>query len=251
MDLLNHQAIQAKATLREALAAHNGDPHHPHVQDAIAHLTTLSPTPNPAHNTDLLMGNWRLISAPSFPDGEQRSDGSYVYTLGRLAFNMFQPQDLKVVINQVLQPVFPIAGGEQHTHNIEVEFTTLSPDIAPLSGVVRNLAVCWPYSDNVLQVWFTGGVLEPTEDTDLKQWQATFGNSSAPPRPNGLKNWFQGLLLKLMFGLVPPEAMNAETGRVEFQMTRSRKGMLTLLYLDDELRITRGQKETVLVCERC
>ncbi|MEQ8957811.1 MAG: PAP/fibrillin family protein [Coleofasciculus sp. C2-GNP5-27] len=33
-------------------------------------------------------------------------------------------------------------------------------------------------------------------------------------------------------------------------MKRSPKGKLELLYLDEELRITRGEKGTVLVCER-
>jgi hypothetical protein len=44
--------------------------------------------------------------------------------------------------------------------------------------------------------------------------------------------------------------MDAETGRIEFQMKRSPKGALDILYLDEELRITKGQKETVLVCDR-
>ncbi len=33
-------------------------------------------------------------------------------------------------------------------------------------------------------------------------------------------------------------------------MKRSPKGRLEVLYLDEELRITKGEKGTVLVCER-
>jgi len=33
-------------------------------------------------------------------------------------------------------------------------------------------------------------------------------------------------------------------------MKRSPKGKLELLYLDEELRITRGEKGTVVVCEQ-
>ncbi|MEO0825067.1 MAG: PAP/fibrillin family protein [Cyanobacteria bacterium J06635_15] len=246
----SQERIEAKQALREALAAHGGDPHNPVVMTAIAHLATLNPTPAPAHNTDLLDGNWRLISAPSFPDGEQRADGTYVYTLGRLAFNMFQPKDLKVLINQVSQPVFPIDAGVQRTHDIVVDFSTLNEEVSPLRGVVRNLGICEPSSDTALRVWFTGGVLEPATGQDLQEWQSIFGDPTAPSRSSSLGEWFQGLFLKIMFGLVPPEGMATDTGRVEFQMTRSPKGILTLLYLDDELRITQGQKETVLVCER-
>lgn len=58
------------------------------------------------------------------------------------------------------------------------------------------------------------------------------------------------MVLKFMFGLVKPEAMNPKTGEVSFTMKRSPKGHLRVLYLDEELRITRGEKGTVLVCER-
>ena len=44
--------------------------------------------------------------------------------------------------------------------------------------------------------------------------------------------------------------MNPETGEVAFAMKRSPKGSLEIIYLDEELRITRGNKGTVVVCER-
>lgn len=47
-----------------------------------------------------------------------------------------------------------------------------------------------------------------------------------------------------------PQGINPQTGQVSFQMRRSPKGKLAILYLDEELRITRGEKGTVLVCER-
>jgi len=240
--------ISAKRALREAIAIHQGDPSHGVVAGAIADLATLNPTPAPARDP-FLEGYWRLISAPSFPDGELQADGRYVYSLGRLAFNMFPPQDLKVVINQVFQPVLPIAGTGQHTHDILVHFTTLGDDFPPLRGIVRNLGVCEPGSDTALKVQFTGGILEPADDTDRQQWQAIF---ERPVASGGLslKAWFQRLLLQWMFGLVRPKGMAADSGRMEFTVKRSPKGSLEVLYLDDELRITKGQKETVLICDR-
>lgn len=239
-----------KGDLRAALTTHDGDPHHPIVTDIIENLATLNPTPIPTQNSQLLDGNWQLISAPIFPDGKRLADGTYCYTLGRLAFNMFQPQDLTVVIQQVFQPVLPMEEPMQRTHDIVVNFAIAHPNTPSLRGTVRNLGICKPASDTVLRVQFTGGVLEPAADTDLHQWSAIFENPKASSRTS-IKDWFQSQLLKLMFGLVPPREMDKETGRMEFQMRRSPKGSLTILYLDEELRITQGQRETVLVCERC
>jgi hypothetical protein len=239
----------AKAALRDALSAYEGEPHHTEVAQKIADLVALNPVPAPALAEELRDGDWTLISAPSFPDGERRPDGTYCYTLGRLAFNMFQPRDLKVVINRVSQPVLPIAKGKQRSHDIVVEFTTVSKDTPTLRGIVRNLGVCQPEGDDKLRVQFTGGSLEPASGTDLAAWKQVFEHPERPPR-GSLKEWWQNLMLRLMFGLVPPQGMDPDTGRTEFQMKRSPKGSLTILYLDEELRITRGQKETILVCER-
>ncbi len=239
---------QAKAALRQALQAHGGDPAQVPVAAAIERLVALNPTPAPAQATDRLVGDWRLVSAPSFPEGKPLADGRYSYTLGRLAFNMFQPQDMKLVINQVSQPVWPIADGPQHTHDIVVDFTTLDLEV-PLQGRVRNLGICEPATASQLQVQFTGGVLEPAADSDRNHWHQVFGDPDAAPRL-GLTARLQGLVLKLMFGLVPPTPMAPDTGRIEFQMRRSPKGTLTVLYLDEDLRITRGEKGTVLICDR-
>lgn len=238
---------EAKQALKSALARHAGDPDQPEVADAIAHLCQLCPVTAPTRHPDL-QGHWQLISAPNFPDGELQADGSYVYTLGRLAFNRFQPRDLTVKIERVLQPVRPIADSTALTHDIEVHFQTSAEQVPPLNGIVRNLGVCEAISDTTLQVQFTGGVLVPAADTDLPVWSAIFDPSRRPQF--NLQAWLQGLFLKVIFGITPTSAMDPKTGRVSFQMRRSPKGRLEVIYLDDELRITRSQKETVLVCER-
>jgi hypothetical protein len=245
----NQARTDAKQALRDSLAAHGGDPKNSSVAAAINHLVSLNPTPAPTRQTNLLDGDWRLISAPSFPNGERQEDGTYAYTLGRLAFNMFQPKDLKVAINQVSQPVLPIEGSSLRTHDIVVEFTTLSHGQPSLQGIVRNLGVCEPGSDTALKVQFTGGTLEPAAGTDLQAWNEVFSQPSASDGFNP-KKWFQDLFLRVMFGLVPPDGVNPETGRSKFQMKRSPKGSLKILYLDEELRITKGEKGTVLICER-
>ncbi|PSB59992.1 hypothetical protein C7B79_27455, partial [Chroococcidiopsis cubana CCALA 043] len=117
-----------------------------------------------------------------------------------------------------------------------------------LAGVVRNLGVCQPIQDTVLQVKFTGGILAPQDPAQMAAWKAVFGQQSQRSR-----NWREKLTsgaFALVFGLVPPQEIDSHTGEVSFTMHRSPKGSLEILYLDEELRITRGNRGTVLVCER-
>lgn len=239
----------AKTRLREALIAHEGNTKHEVVAAAIEKLAQLNPTTAPARSEILMDGQWLLINAPNFPDGERQADGKYIYTLGRLAFNMFQPTRLKIAIDRVLQPVVPVDNTQQRTHDIIVEFTTVDENTSTLQGIVHNFGVCEPASDNTLQVKFTGGALAPKNQTQMQAWQATFGEQSKPAN-RGLKEKLMAGVLRMMFGIVPPQEMDRTTGRVSFKMKRSPKGKLELLYLDEELRITRGERGTVLVCER-
>jgi hypothetical protein len=239
----------AKTMLREALATYEGNTKHEVVAAAIEKLVSLNPTAAPAHSEELMDGQWLLINAPNFPNGERRADGKYVYTLGRLAFNMFQPTSLKLVIDRVLQPVIPIGNGQQRTHDIIVEFTTVDENTPTLQGITHNLGVCEPISDNTLQVQFTGGTLAPKEQQEMAAWTAIFGDQSKPSK-RSLKERLMSSILRIMFGIVPPQGMDRQTGQISFKMRKSPKGKLQLLYLDEELRITRGERGTVLVCER-
>ncbi len=241
--------VVAKIALREALAACGGNTKNQAVMAAIENLQSLNPTTAPARSGKFMDSEWLLISAPNFPRSEQLADGRFAYTLGNLAFNMFQPTELKVVADRVLQPVFLFENGEQQTHDIVVEFTTIDESVPQLSGIVRNQGICQPISATVLQAQFKGGILAPQDPTKLDEWKATFGKQ----RQSAKRTWketFMSGFLKLMFGLVAPEAMNPETGEISFIMKRSPKGRLEILYLDEELRITRGERGTVLVCER-
>ncbi|MBE9007146.1 fimbrial protein [Fortiea sp. LEGE XX443] len=243
------KCAEAKLALRQALAACGGNTKNNAVIAAIENLRLLNPNPAPTRNGKLLDNEWLLISAPNFPGGDRLRDGKFAYTLGRLAFNMFQPTNLKVVIDRVLQPVFLLGNGEQRSHDIIVEFTTADESFPQLSGIVRNQGVCHPISDTVLQVRFTGGTLAPQDLNSMDDWQKVFGQQRQSAKRT-LKETLMLGLFRLMFGLVPPQTMNPDTGEVTFIMERSPKGRLEIIYLDEELRITCGEKGTVLVCER-
>jgi hypothetical protein len=242
------ESQSAKQALRQALAACGGNTKDQRVIAAIENLCKFNPTPAPAQST-LQDGEWLLINAPNFPGGEQLPDGRLVYTLGRLAFNMFQPIKLKLIINKVSQSVFLLENGKQRTHDIDVEFTTVDESVGQIKGIVRNLGVCQPFNETQLQASYTGGILKPHPSTKMADWQAIFGNQQKPSATSWKEKLMAGVL-KLMFGLVPAKGMNLETGEIGFSMKRSPKGRLDILYLDEELRITRGEKGTVLVCER-
>ena len=58
-------------------------------------------------------------------------------------------------------------------------------------------------------------------------------------------NW----LLKRMMGLEKPTGMSTD-GSLTYKMKKSPHGHLDVIFLDDELRITRGNKGTVVIAER-
>ncbi|HEY9694430.1 MAG TPA: PAP/fibrillin family protein [Oculatellaceae cyanobacterium] len=238
----------AKENLKNVLATYGGNTKHEAVITAINQLVHFNPTAAPTRSEELMNGQWLLISAPNFPNGELQPDGKYIYTLGRLAFNMFQPVKLKVAIERVLQPVIPLDNG-QRTHDIIVEFITVDENIPQLQGIVQNLGICQPTDDSTLQVKFTGATLAPQNQNQMEAWKAIFGEQSKPAKTN-LKERLMNSILRMMFGIVPPQGMDIKTGQVSFKIQKSPKGNLKILYLDEELRITKGEKGTVLVCER-
>ncbi len=110
------QRDSAKQALFAALKNHNGDTKNELVVAAIEKLASLNPNSAPTENGSLLEGNWLLINAPNFPGRQEDDRGRCIYTLGRLAFNMFEPVELLVEIERVLQPVFPNV--QMRTHRI-------------------------------------------------------------------------------------------------------------------------------------
>lgn len=252
MDTLALNRNAAKTALREALDQHQGNLKHEEVVEAISKLIALNPTANPAQSGSLLEGSWLLINAPNFPGSQQTQDGQFIYTLGRLAFNQFQPVDLWITINRVIQPVFSTDQGEKRTYNILVEFTTVDKNVPELRGIVRNLGVCFPDKPDTLQVQFTGAELAPLELENaemMKHWIAVFGNQHQPGSLS-VGDRFKSWIASVMFGLERSTELEPQTGKLSFKMKKSPKGTLQVLYLDEDLRITRGNRGTITICER-
>ena len=242
----------AKTALIEALKMSGGDTNNQEVVAAIENLASLNPESAPTANQKLLEGNWLLISAPNFPARQNDPQGRYIYTLGRLAFNMFAPVKLRVEIERVLQPVFSTGKGNELTHDLVVEFKTIDENIPPLTGIVKNLAVCSPQSQDTLQVKFTGGELMPRateEPSTMTAWLQVFGQESQPSQLS-LRERITSIFVQWLFGISKASTIDTQTGKRVFTMNKSPQGLLQLLYLDNELRITKGNRGTVLVCQR-
>ncbi len=252
MNTATTQRDTAKKTLIEALKNNSGDTKNKEVRAAIEKLAALNPESAPTENRKLLTGNWLLINAPNFPDRQPDPQERYVYTLGRLAFNMFEPVELLVEIERVLQPVFPTDKENEYTHDIVVEFKTIDEKIPELKGIVKNLAVCSPKSKDTVQVKFTGGELIPLETQEeqkKKEWLAVFGQNYQKSQLS-FREQIMSFVMKWMFGMSKVSEIDPQTGKRVFMMKKSPQGILKLLYLDEELRITKGNRGTVLVCQR-
>uniref|UniRef100_A0A7S2QCR7 Plastid lipid-associated protein/fibrillin conserved domain-containing protein n=1 Tax=Zooxanthella nutricula TaxID=1333877 RepID=A0A7S2QCR7_9DINO len=60
---------------------------------------------------------------------------------------------------------------------------------------------------------------------------------------------FKNLAMKLMMGLNMPSGVE-DDGTVSFEMTRPPHGHTDILYIDDKLRVTRGNRGSVVVVTR-
>ncbi|WP_287278784.1 MULTISPECIES: hypothetical protein [unclassified Okeania] len=65
---------------------------------------------------------------------------------------MFEPTNLKLVIDSVRQPVVLLGEGKKRSHDIVVEFSIIDELFPPLKVIVRNLGVCYPADNKTLQV---------------------------------------------------------------------------------------------------
>ncbi|MEM8672493.1 MAG: PAP/fibrillin family protein [Cyanobacteria bacterium P01_G01_bin.67] len=99
---------------------------------------------------------------------------------------------------------------------------------------------------------FTGGELTPLAAQDpeqIKQWLDVFGSNATTSQVvllDRLKFW----LLQKLLGMGQASVIDPRSGTRTFAIKKSPKGRLQLLYLDEELRITKGNRGTILVCQR-
>lgn len=148
------------------------------------------------------------------------------------------------------------------TYSNEVLLDIETPS-ATLPTRLDNFGVCSPTSPTRLGVKFSRGTLEPrftlssgSPDYNAsleRAWKETFGGAVAKEAEaqsylGRLGSWASNGLMKAMMGLEPPVDMSDYTQT--YSIRRPFTGHVDILYLDEDFRVTRGNKGTIVVCER-
>jgi len=233
-------------------------------------------------------GMWLTLSKPTyFGNLGENPNGDPMYTLGRMAFDMFLPTQLICSLQGNFNPVRVVSPEErQHllekvpkslqeevvsgasvlrTYNIITAFT-IEPNLAdypdapnkavrrPIKGImtVNGYVLPDPSTPNRLSIWFTGGTIEPNDDpSDQREWHRFFGNQTQDGRTFGEK--VRLLAVNLLLGAEAPTEMK-EDGSMEFSFSRPLGGhgvaYVDVVYLDETLRIVRGHRGTILCFTR-
>ena len=260
-----------KNELKGLLYERNGCADDERVTDIITKLSELRPCPKDYANPDYFSGDFASLSIPNFPGRIKatKEDNEVVaqWTLGRLSFNIFQPNELVCSVRSIKNLVHPKSeeddGTPIFTYYISMDITIHTPD-GDLPATLITRAFCQENKgkDNRMSVTFTGGSLIPGNEripfnTDmLDLWKKTFENAYEKARN---ERSFLGSVLDSSIGLFmgltrPTDSAETAKSRDEhsftFDMSRSPKGFLDVVYFDDSMRITKGNRGTITVVER-
>lgn len=259
----------AKSRLLAALKVSQGSTKNPEVMAAIDELTKLNPTKN-AVASPLLLGEFIAHTSPDFPGRikpEKGQEHVVQYTMGRLSFGIFQPHHLVCTIRSVRNSIilcedeeFQVDGQKTFTYPIQIDLTIHTPK-GDLSATMCHAALCYelPEHENRLGVTFRGGSLTPTysvrsDPALMAVWEEVFDHAySKAEEERSFMSSVMQYVFKKVFQLSTPTDEDIEkdaTHSASFEMNRSPRGYLDVLYLDEDLRITRGNRGTIIVVER-
>jgi hypothetical protein len=276
-----------KIKLRSVLCKYNGCTKHKEVSKVVNELAKLNPYPKDCARLDLFHGEYYTLTTPSFPgrikpiNCDKNLKEIVQYTLGRLSFNIFQPNDLVCTVRSIRNPVRPLsnttsimtkskdnndgtdAKASAFSYNVIVDITIHTPD-GDLEATLINRGNCRESDDvnNRMMCTFTGGTLVPSlvvnNDTKmLKLWGKTFAKAyEKADKERSYFGWLYQYFLKLFLGLNLPidvEDSDVDTmceNAFHFDIKRPPKGYFDVMYLDHDFRITKGNRGTICVLER-
>lgn len=238
-------------------------------------------------HTRRVEGMWLTLSKPTyFGNLGETSDGDPMYTLGRMAFDMFLPTQLICSLQGNFNPV-NIVPSDTRAELIERCPKSLKDEITSGSAVLReyNIVTAFtiephfadfpkapnkdvrraikgimttygyvlpdPTTPNRLSIWFTGGRIEPNNNVhDEREWKRLF-NRDHPGRVFSEK--VRLLAASLLMGAEAPHKLN-DDGSMSFEFTRPLGGhgiaYVDVIYLDNTLRIVRGHRGTIFTFVR-
>jgi hypothetical protein len=256
---------ELKEKLKSLLAKYYGDTKNPDVVEVVDQLSELNPAKENAAQSSLFLGEFYALTCPNFPgriEPQKGAEDLVQYTLGRLSFNIFQPHKLVCTLRSVRNPVSNqnISGQEDKktfSYPLVLDITIHTPD-GDLPATLVNEAYCYenPDVNNRIMVSFSGGTLMPAEEikhdiSKLKLWAQTFeGAYKKADTERSYFGWFFQSMIRILLGLTVPSDDSLLKHTFHFGMKRSPVGYLDVLYLDEDLRITRGNRGTIVVVER-
>mmetsp|Transcript_2995 Transcript_2995/g.4531 ORF Transcript_2995/g.4531 Transcript_2995/m.4531 type:complete len:484 (+) Transcript_2995:92-1543(+) len=232
-------------------------------------------------------GMWLCLSKPTyFGNLGETSNGDPMYTLGRMAFDMFLPTQLVCSLQGNFNPVNIVPSNARadtiencpkklkdeilsgsavlREYNIVTAFT-IEPHLADFPNApnkhvrraIKGIMTTYGYvlpdptTPNRLSIWFTGGRIEPNNNVhDEREWNRLFKRDH-PGRV--LSERIRLLAASLLMGAEAPTKLN-DDGSMSFEFTRPLGGhgiaYLDVIYLDNTLRIVRGHRGTIFAFVR-
>eukprot|EP00536_Pseudo-nitzschia_multiseries_P007226 jgi/Psemu1/256063/estExt_Genewise1Plus.C_1670016 len=256
-----------KSKLRALIAENNGCLNSNEVADTVKELSEMNPNPTNCARLQLFIGDYFTLNTPNFPGRLKTASGDekiVQYTLGRLSFNIFQPNELVCTVKSIRNPVHPQYdqfddAKSTFSYHIIIELTIHTPD-GDLDATLINRGFCRENDDrkNRLMVTFKGGTLIPGNKSTIDDgpmlalWEKTFANAyEKADEERSYLGWIYQYFLKLILGLnLPTDSRNHYDHAFHFDMKRAPKGFFDVLYLDDDMRITKGNRGTISVLDR-
>jgi len=189
------------------------------------------------------------------------------------SFGMFKPTTIVCAVDDIVNIVEDVKeeGDDTTTNNkddaiwrqtytIDVLMKIETPNGIKLPARLTNYGQCFPTSTDRLSVKFTQGTLKPQFDmgdssnaTLAEAWENTFGNAitkeaEAQGYIGKAGTWIMHKMMWHLMGLEPPTDSADYTQT--FKITKPYLGYLDILYIDDDFRVTKGNKNTIVVVER-
>ena len=199
-----------------------------------------------------------VISGEDFK-GTTRTPDGVECTLGRLVFNIFEPVKMPVLItsieNTLGQRPEKASSTDESSYQIKTHFSARDESgirgITSLDGVIAED----PSDPTRLVIKFLKGSIEPEEGQDLDSWSKVIGVKDLTDKDSkGPLSWAKekalGLMLKLAFGFRGPADELGSRGELSYEMKRSPSASLDVKFIDDDMRITVGNKGAVIVAVR-
>jgi hypothetical protein len=278
---------RAKLALLQELAKTGGDTTTPAFKQCLEQLTLWNSLdgfdarkkPSRRDESAKLEGTWITLSKPQFSECLGTTENEeFLYSLGRMSFDMFLPTKLVCSIQGTFNRVKLLRRKDvdliKHvpaslkaeldeknkvirTYDIVTAFTieaakpeteTDSPNIEinkPIKGLMttNGYVLANPQKTDRLSIWFTGGAIECNGDCDedTARWKKLFGNKKVPARQFWEKTRY--FAANVLMGAKAAEKMEPD-GKLSYSLERPIGGHDTayvdLLYLDSTLRIARS-----------